>query len=137
MADPIFLGFLFFGIVALIILIAVGVEVIRKASRYDLGGYVGHPPQGPGEKSNRAKKGVAELGDPVLSSEGFEIGPGGVLVVGPNGRFAIRRNRQDGSFRIWMERCDILGPHDMSDAQKELVNEVWEGWSDDGQQRIN
>lgn len=61
----------------------------------------------------------------------IDMEPGGVLVVGPRGRFTMHRHAS-GKICVLAVHCDFVGPDGMSKAQKALVNERWALRTEDG-----
>jgi len=62
------------------------------------------------------------MNDPIVQEINLE--PGGVLVVGPRGKFTLRRHAS-GNICAQVVNCDFVGPEGMSKAQKATVNERW------------
>lgn len=54
----------------------------------------------------------------------IEVGPGGVVVVGPKGRLRLVCN-SDGVAKIEICNSDIIGTAQMSAAHRALVDERW------------
>lgn len=69
------------------------------------------------------------MNDPVVQV--IDMEPGGVLVVGPRGRFTMHRHAS-GKICVQAVHCDFVGPDGMSRAHKALVNERWMLRTEDG-----
>ena len=69
------------------------------------------------------------MNDPVVQE--IDMEPGGVLVVGPRGRFTMHRHAS-GKICVQAVHCDFVGPDGMSRAHKALVNERWALRTEDG-----
>lgn len=62
--------------------------------------------------------------DPVILS--IDMGPGGIMVVGPNGKFRLNIH-QSGITRSVVRNCDFIDPEvvDMTEAHLKIVDERW------------
>ena len=68
--------------------------------------------------------------DPVVNS--FDLGPGSVIVVCQHGRLRIHRHLSGAVCIDEMINTTFIGPHAMSDAQRDLVGDVWADRDENG-----
>jgi|GEM_PF-6132143 len=63
----------------------------------------------------------------------LELDPGSIVVVGPNGKLIIS-NRDSGgrSIQFTAKNCDFIGPVEMSDAHRAIVDERWAARTETG-----
>lgn len=70
------------------------------------------------------------MSDPIV--QGFRLGPGGVIVVGPMGFFELHLHAS-GSFCHQSNNCDVISADEhMSEAHRNLVDECWAKRTEDG-----